>query len=187
MMFGASMLATNICIGKVMLFDRRDFHRAGGIDVIARSFGDDHELAKALARIGLRTVYGADVIRQPLGRRSLREVCDRQQRWMVIRRMEEPLAFAAEPFTCCLFGALAGATGAQLLALPPWLIAAATVAGWLALESLVVAAKGWGWSWRFPLAGLCRELMIPVLWSRAMFARRVRWAGLPFEVPRDRA
>jgi ceramide glucosyltransferase len=187
LMYAASMLATNICIGKVMLFDRRDFHRAGGIEVIARSFGDDHELAKALARIGLRTVYGADVVRQPLGRRSLRDVADRQERWMVIRRTEEPFAFAAEPFTSCLFGALAGAAGAGLLALPSWLVFAATVAGWLLLESLAVAAKGWGWSWRFPLAGLCRELMIPVLWVRAMFARRVRWAGLPFDVPRDRA
>jgi ceramide glucosyltransferase len=187
LMYAASMLATNICIGKVMLFDRRDFRRAGGIEVIANSFGDDHELAKALARIGLRTVYGAGVIRQPLGRRSLREVADRQERWMVIRRMEEPLAFAAEPFTGCLFAALAGAAGAGLLALPAWLVAAVTVAGWLALESLVVAAKGWGWSWRFPLAGLCRELLIPVLWARAMFARRVHWAGLPFEVPRERA
>ena len=187
LMYGAAMLATNICIGKVMLFDRREFVRAGGVDAIAHSFGDDHELAKALARIGLRTVYTAGVVRQPLGRRSLREVCDRQQRWMVIRRMEEPLAFVAEPFTSCLAGALAGAAGAGLLALPAWLIAAATVASWLTLESLVVAAKGWGWSWRSPLAGLCRELIIPVLWSRAAFARRVRWAGLPFELPRDRA
>jgi ceramide glucosyltransferase len=186
LMYAASMLGTNICIGKVMLFDRRDFQRAGGIDAIARSFGDDHELAKALSRIGLRTVYAPGIVHQPLGRRSLREVCDRQQRWMVIRRMEEPLAFAAEPFTSCLSAALAGAAGAPLLALPAWLVFAATVAGWLTLESLVVAAKGWGWSWRFPLAGFCRELIIPVLWSTALFARRVRWAGLPFEVPRDR-
>jgi hypothetical protein len=51
----------------------------------------------------------------------------------------------------------------------------------------VVAAKGWGWSWRFPLAGLCRELLIPALWSRALIARDVHWAGHRFEVPRTAA
>jgi len=185
LLYTASMLALDICVGKVMLLDRRDFYRAGGIDVIARSFGDDHELAKALARIGLRTVYATSVARQPLGRRTLREVCDRQQRWMVIRRMEEPWAFAAEPFACCLFTALAGAVAAPLLQLPWWTIAAATIAGWLTLESLVVAANGWYWSWRFPVAGLCREFMIPVLWWRALFARGVRWAGMQLEATRD--
>ena len=184
LMYGASLLGLNVGFGKVMLFDRRDFYAAGGIDSIARSFGDDHALAKALARIGLRTVYAGSAVRQVLGRRSLWEVYDRQLRWMVIRRMEEPLAFFLEPFICCAFTALAGAAGSQLFAVPWWLISAATLFGWLSLESFVVAAKGWGWSWRFPLACLCREVIILALWLKTWFTRQVRWAGLTFEVPR---
>jgi hypothetical protein len=86
--------------------------------------------------------------------------------------------------TSCAFTALAGAVGAPVVGLPAELVALATIAGWLALESVVAAAKDWGWSWRFPLAGLCRELLIPVLWARALVARDVRWAGHRFDLPR---
>jgi ceramide glucosyltransferase len=74
MLHVAALLGLSIAVGKTMLFDRRDFQRAGGIAAIAPAFGDDNALGKALGRIGLRTVYAGDVVRQPLGRRSLRDV-----------------------------------------------------------------------------------------------------------------
>jgi ceramide glucosyltransferase len=181
-LFGASVLGLDIGFGKVMLFDRRDFARVDGVAVMAPTFGDDHAFAKALARIGLRTVFSARVIRQAMGRKTFREVWDRQLRWMVIRRDEAPAAFFIEPFVGGLFATVAGAIGGPTLGLSGWFVAAATSAAWLAGESMLAAAKGWGWSWRFPLAGICREFLIVALWVRAWFTRKVQWHGRRFEV-----
>jgi hypothetical protein len=58
----------------------------------------------------------------------------------------------------------------------------ATPIVWLACEAFVIAAKGWGWSWRYPLASVCREFMLIALWARAWFSRKVQWGGQPFDV-----
>ncbi len=182
LLFGASVLGLDVGFGKVMLFDRRDFFRVEGVAVMAPTFGDDHAFAKALARIGLRTVFSGGVIRQSMGARTFRDVWDRQLRWMVIRRDEAPLVFLAEPFFGALFSSFAGAFGAASLGLP-WLpLTLATLVGWLAGETFVVAVRGWGWSWRVPFAGLCRELLVVALWARAWFARKVQWQWRPFNV-----
>jgi ceramide glucosyltransferase len=179
---GASLLGLNVGFGKVMLFDHLDFSRGGGIAVMAPTFGDDHALAKALARMGLHTVFSAGVIRQVMGRRTLREVWDRQLRWMVIRRDEEPFGFFAEPFFSAGFATLTAAVAGPVLGMAWWTVAAATLSVWMASDTLVVLGRGWGWSWRFPLAGLCREALIIGLWLRAWASREVRWAGRPFDL-----
>lgn len=181
----ASILRLDIGFGKVMLFSYRDFSRVDGIATMAPTFGDDHALAKALARIGLRTVFSDGIVRQVMGRRTLRDVWDRQLRWMVIRRDEEPFAFYAEPFFSCGFAMLAGAAAGPTLGVAWWLIAAATLVVWLASDTLVVTARRWGWSWRFPFAGIVRELLIVGLWVRACFARKVQWAGHRFDLDGD--
>jgi ceramide glucosyltransferase len=177
-----SMLHLAIGWGKVMLFDRRDYNRVGGVEVMAPTFGDDHALVRALAGIGLRVVYSAGVVRQLVGRRTLREVWDRQLRWMVIRRDYAALAFFAEPFFSAGFATLAGAAAGSTLGIVWWKAAAATLGFWLMSETIVVAARGWSWSWRFPLIGICCELLIIGLWARAWSARKVLWAGESFDV-----
>lgn len=182
LLMGASILRLNVGFGKVMLFDRRDFVRVDGLATMAPTFGDDHALAKALARIGLRTVFTAGVIRQAMGVRTFNDVWDRQLRWMVIRRDEAPLVFLGEAFFGCLFTTFAGAVGFAALGLSVLPVAVATPVVWLVAETLVVAAKGWGWSCRYPLAWVCREFLLIALWARAWFSRKVHWAGQPFEV-----
>ena len=185
LLMAGSILQLDIGFGKVMLFNRRDLDSVDGISTMAAKIGDDHALAKALAQVGLRTVFAASVIKQPLGRRTLREVWDRQLRWMVIRRDEEPLAFLAEPFLGAGFSTLAGAAAATSLDAAWWVVAASTLVFWLTTETVVVASQGWSWSWRFLLTGLCRELLIIALWGRALFTRKVRWAGQPFDINCD--
>lgn len=178
-----SVAGADVGFGKVMLFDRRDLARAGGVAVMASAFGDDHALSQALARLGLRTVFAAGEIRQAIGRRPFSEVWDRHQRWMLIRRIQAPLAFCGEPLVSGGFTAFAGAVGAAALGLPWWLTLGMTLLGWMLLDLVFYAAKGWGWGWMSPLAGLCREAIIPLMWLRALVDRRVTWAGLPFDVP----
>jgi ceramide glucosyltransferase len=178
----ASVAGRDVGFGKVMLFGRRDFERAGGIAVMTDTFGDDHALAKAFARAGLRTVFSAGVIRQVIGARSLRDVWTRQLRWMTIRRDEEPLAFYPEPLASGYFATLMAMLAAPTLGLAPWTTALAMVALWLASEALIVAGRGWGWSWQYPLAALCREPLMLAMWVRAWSARKVQWGGSTFDL-----
>lgn len=188
LMMGASVLGLDVGFGKVMLFRAEDFEAVDGLRVMAPTFGDDHALAKAFARIGLRTVFATSVIHQAMGARTFRDVWDRQLRWMVIRHVEAPLVFAGEPFFGGLFATLAGAVGFACLQWPAAPVLVGTPVLWLATESVVIAAKDWGWSWRYPLAAICREVMLVPMWLRAWFSRNVQWSGQPFELrerPRD--
>jgi ceramide glucosyltransferase len=187
LLLAASALGWGFGYGKILLFDRRDFERAGGVAAIAHAIGEDHALSKAMARIGLRTVFAESLVRQTAGPRTFREVWQRQLRWMVVRRCEAPLAFYLEPFFSCLFTASAGAIGASVLGMPWWVPAAVTPAAWFGIEALFLAAKGCGFSWRSPFAAACRELMIPALWVQALATTRVYWSDLPLDVPRRRA
>jgi hypothetical protein len=102
---------------------------------------------------------------------------------MMIRRFEEPLAYAFEPLFSCAFSVVAGATAAPILGWSAWLTAVGTLVFWLIGESLLVIFKGWGWSWKFPVAGLCREIIVPCLWARSWFSRQVQWGGSLFNAP----
>lgn len=169
-------------MGKVMLFRRQDFYRAGGVAPLANTFGDDNVLGRGFARLGLRTQFTARHVRQSIGHRRLREVWDRQLRWMTIRRKEAPSAFFLEPFVGGAFTALAGGLGAPVLAVPWWLLPAATLVVWRCLDAIVLVGKGWGWSWRSPIAGICWDLMVPILWLRTWLARSVRWGGAEIKI-----
>jgi ceramide glucosyltransferase len=167
-----------------MLFDRHHFRQVDGVAVMANTFGDDQALAKALRRIGLRTVFAASLVHQTLGTRIPREVWDRQLRWMLIRRAEGPAIFVIEPFFGMAAAAVAGIAASTAFGLAWWVLPLVTVLGWLAVESGTVALKGWGWSWKYPLAALARELLIPALWLRAWTTHSVRWHGVQHGLPK---
>jgi len=74
-------------------------------------------------------------VRQELGRRTFRDVYQRQLRWSVIRRGDALLSFLAEPF-CQAFPALiAAGVAAPLAKLTPFAAAGATLLLWFALET----------------------------------------------------
>jgi ceramide glucosyltransferase len=181
-LMAASILGLGFGYGKIMLFDRNDFIRAGGIAAISHSVGEDHAFSKALARIGLKTVFAAETVQQIAGAKTVRAVWVRQLRWMMVRRQEEPAAFILEPFFSGLSAAIVGAIGAPALGRSPWLIAGATILLWLTAEVLLIVAKGWGWRWQSPFAAICRELMIPVLWVRTLTAKHVYWGDMLIDI-----
>jgi ceramide glucosyltransferase len=172
----ASLLRREVGVGKFMLFRRSDLDGAGGIAALASTVGEDNAMGKALARLGLRTVFSHRVVLQELGQRRLADVYDRQMRWAVIRRDEERLAFIGEPLSFVLPAGLAAAIAAPLVGLSPLLAAAATIAGWFAAEAFLALAKGWGLSLAAPAAFLCREILLPYVWLSAWLTNKVVWA-----------
>ena len=142
----ASLLGLEVGVGKFMLFRRSDLDRAGGIPALASTVGEDNAMGKALARLGLKTVFSHRVVRQELGARRLADVHDRQMRWAVIRRDEERVAFLLELFNFALPAAIAAAFAAPLLGLPSVAAAVATIVGWFVAETILIFAKSWGLS-----------------------------------------
>lgn len=182
LLLAASAIGWGFGIGAITLFDRRDFNRAGGIGNIADAIGEDHALSKTLGRIGKKTVITGRVVKQAIGARRIKDVWSRQLRWAVCRRIEEPLAFYAEPFTSALLTAMAGGIGAPVFNLQAMPVMAGTILIWIAVEISLTAAKGWPLSWRSPLATLCYLGMFPLLWLQALLTRRIFWGGTAIEL-----
>lgn len=174
-------------LGKVMLFRRSDLARAGGFDCLKWAVGEDMALARAMRRLGLRTVLADRTCDQVLGRRSFAEVFQRQLRWMTIWRVQLPAVFIVDLLGSALPTAFAGALAAHLAGLSPTVVFAATLLGWCATESILCAVKGWPLSLWSPLAFFARELLTPVLWLRALATNKVHWAGTTYRVRTSRA
>jgi ceramide glucosyltransferase len=176
MLFAASALGGGFGVGKIMLFRRSDFLRAGGFAAIAHTVGEDNATAKALGRIGLRTVFSHRLVRQELGERRLSDVYNRQLRWSVVRRDDEILSFLTEPFCQALPSFAASLVVAPMLGVTPLVALSSTFALWLTLETLLSFAKGWQVSWSTPAIFLAREAFMLAVWLHAWTATRVVWA-----------
>ncbi len=181
MLYLASCLGQGFGVGKIMLFRRSDFLRAGGFAAIAHTVGEDNATSKAMARIGLRAVFSHRQVRQELGRRSWTDVYQRQLRWSVVRRGDALLSFLLEPFCQAIPALLAAALAAPLAGIAPFVAAAATLVLWLALETLLSFLKGWRLSWAAPAVLLLRETFMLVIWLHAWTTTRVVWARESFD------
>ncbi len=178
MLYLASCLDQGYGVGKIMLFKRSAFLAAGGFPAIATSVGEDNLLAKALARIGLRTVFSHRPVRQELGRRDWRAVFQRQLRWSVIRREEALPSFLLEPLTQAFPSFIAAYVASPLIGAPPLAAVAATYFLWLGLESLLSFMKNWRVSWASPAILPLREALMIAVWLRAWTTSRVVWANV---------
>jgi ceramide glucosyltransferase len=176
MLFAASVGGHGFGVGKIMLFHRSDFLRAGGFAAIAHTVGEDNATAKALKRIGLDTVFCHRLARQELGSRTFRDLYQRQLRWSVVRRDDEILSFLTEPFCQALPSFAASLVVAPLAGLTPLEGLAVTSGLWLTLEMVLSIAKGWPLSWAAPAVLLVREATMFAVWLHAWTATRVVWA-----------
>ena len=178
----ASLLGIGFGHGKVMLFRRSDLARAGGVEAVAYSIGEDLAISQGLAAIGLKTVFAHRTVRHDIGRRSIREIFDRQLRWGVVRRKHEPVVFGLEPLASPLLAALAGALAAPLLDIPPAIAFLVTLGTWFCVEIAVARAKNWEVSAFAPAAFLGRDILALAAWLRAWTTDRVVWADGQFNV-----
>lgn len=176
MLFLASVFGQGFGVGKIMLFRRRDFERAGGFAVIAHTVGEDNAMAKAVKRIGLRSLFSHRPVRQDLRKRDFLDIYNRQLRWSVIRRGDELFSFLLEPICQALPAIVAAAGAAPLAGLAPLTGAAATFVLWFSLETLLSIAKGWQVSWAAPAIFVMREVVMLAVWLHAWTTDRVVWA-----------
>ena len=163
--------------GKTMLWRRADLEHHGGIAALASELAEDAAATKIVAAGGRRVRLVAPGFEQPLGIRSAAQVIGRQLRWAQLRRLSFPLHFAPEILTGMVPMLTAGCAGLALLEIAVLPFALALCGLWLASEALLAWHAGWHLGWRSPLAWIVRDLLIPVVWTRAWLQRGYNWRG----------
>jgi ceramide glucosyltransferase len=167
--------------GKTMLLRRSDLAGEGGLAALAREVAEDAAATK-IARRWDRKVGAVDKpFPQPLGRRSLADVWQRQLRWARLRRASFPGWFCAElpaggvfPFLLASYLAIAGVL--------PWVGVGALMLAWYGAEAALARAFGWPLRVRSPLFWIARDLLLPVLWVHTWAAKEYQWRGAPVDL-----
>lgn len=168
--------------GKAMAFRRDLLAQRGGFRALAFDVAEDSAATKIVRAAGLRVRIMSTLLNQPLGSRSLSDVWRRQLRWAQIRRHSFPSLFAAEILSTSTLPLLAAAALAASLGAPALPAAAASPALWLSVEAYLARRGGWHLSPLYPVAGLCRDVMIATIWVLAWFRTTYRWRGNPVDL-----
>ncbi|HEY5226314.1 MAG TPA: glycosyltransferase [Methylovirgula sp.] len=182
LLLSASVLNRGFGVGKAMLFKRSDLAHAGGFEAMAYTLAEDTAISRGLAAVGFETVFAHKTLRQIIGRRTLREIYDRQLRWSVIRRAHEPATFPVEPLASPLPAAIAAAIAAPLIGISAGSAFAFSLFAWFVCEILIAWLKGWEVSILSPLAFAGREILTLIVWLRAWTTDDVVWANGRFDV-----
>jgi ceramide glucosyltransferase len=167
--------------GKTMLLRRSELAREGGLAALTREIAEDAALTKIARRRGREVRVVDRPFPQPLGRRSLAGVWQRQQRWARLRKLSFPGSFCAELPAGGLLPFLLGGWLATEGVLPGVAVVA-MVPAWYGAEAVLARAFGWPLRLRSPLFWIARDLLLPVLWASTWAVNGYEWRGNAVDV-----
>ncbi|MXQ10260.1 ceramide glucosyltransferase [Microvirga makkahensis] len=163
--------------GKSMLWRRDLLNANGGIRALAAEIAEDAAATKLVRKMGLHVHLVTSPFEQPLGRRTARQVWGRQTRWARLRRVTFPHFFAPEILTGAAIPLLAGTYFAAVSQHSIAVLLTLLALVWYGAEWALAKSKGWHVSWRYPIACLTRDCLIPIMWAYAWIGRNVVWRG----------
>jgi ceramide glucosyltransferase len=168
-----------------MMWWRDDLERAGGIRRLAAEVAEDAASTKVVRAAGLRVRLVDAPFEQPLGVRSAVDVWNRQIRWARLRRASFMLYFAPELLSGATLPLAAAAWAADAMgwSMPGTVFAFAAL--WYGLEVMLARVAGWPLTPLYPVHGLARDLMLPLLWVRAWQNSGFVWRGNAMSVDED--
>lgn len=157
--------------GKTLFVEKAWLDAAGGLVALGRNLAEDVAFTKLVRQRGRKVRLARQVFAQPIGRRSLRAVWDRQLRWSRVRREGFPALFLPE----ILMGAGPPALLLLAFAPAPWLIL--FLALWYGAELALARLAGWPAGPRGLAAMVLRDLMLPAIWAATWARRGFEWRG----------
>jgi ceramide glucosyltransferase len=181
----AASIGAGFAQGKTMMWWRPDLERAGGIRELGAEVAEDAASTKVVRAAGLNVRLVDPPFEQPLGRRTALEVWNRQVRWARLRRASFMLFFMPELLSGALFPLLATAFAAGELG---WSVPEAVIAFcaiWYGAEMILARAARWHVSPFYPVHGLLRDALLPVLWINAWLNSDFVWRGHQMSVDED--
>jgi ceramide glucosyltransferase len=170
--------------GKTMLWRRADLERAGGVATLGREVAEDAAATKVVRGAGLNVRLVDRPLAQPLGRRSAREVWNRQLRWARLRRASFFMYFLPEILSGGVLPILCAAILAHALGWPGLTSILLFAFFWYGSEMALAAVSGWHLTPLYPLFGLIRDLMLPALFVAALRGNDFIWRGTAMQVER---
>jgi ceramide glucosyltransferase len=173
--------------GKTMLWRRADLEKAGGIEALGKEVAEDAASTKIVRSAGHKVRLIDRPLAQPLGHRTASDVWNRQLRWARLRRASFFLYFLPEILSGGVLPTIAVAFLAAQFDWPIALSAAAYAAFWYGGEMLLAAAADWDVPLLYPLYGITRDLMLPVLFIAALEGNDFTWRGNEMQVERMQA
>jgi len=175
--FCSDAIGMGFAQGKSMMWRREIVEEAGGIAALASEIAEDAAATKLVRNAGMRVALVDRPFSQPLGKRSLRAIYQRQTRWARLRRASFPLMYAPEILAGSLLPVLAAAYAARDFGFEPWAVVALVAALWHIPEALATWRLGWPASPLTPLATLVRDLLFPVIWIDGWLGDDFVWLG----------
>jgi len=172
--------------GKTMLWRHADLERAGGIEALGKEVAEDAASTKIVRGAGLKVRLVDRPLAQPLGYRTATEVWNRQVRWARLRRASFLAFFLPEALSGGVLPMIALAVVAAATGLPVALSVGSLGIVWYGGEMLLAAAAGWHLPPLYPLYGLARDLLLPVLFVSALRGDDFVWRGNEMQVERIR-
>jgi hypothetical protein len=155
-----------------------------------RTICDDHFIYNAIKK-----EFGASAVApllqvpvyQIMGKKTLRSTMNRFNRWMVIHKRTSPIGYMFEFFMMPALCGFFGATVFAAMVAPYWFFpfyCTHIVLSFLAdlWWTIVLAPDETGFDMFFPW--LAKELLMPVIWIRAMFSRTVRYRNATYQLGR---
>ena len=170
--------------GKTMLWRRADLDHAGGIEALGREVAEDAAATKIVRSAGRKVRLVDHPLAQPLGRRTATEVWNRQVRWARLRRSSFFLYFAPEILSGGVLPMIAAAVVANTVGLPVALCMTGLGAIWYGSEMALAASAKWHVPVLYPIYGLLRDLLLPVLFVDALRGSDFVWRGNEMQVER---
>ena len=183
--YAGEALGLGFAQGKSMLWRKPFLDAQGGITALGAEIAEDAAATKLVRRAGLHVHLVGEPFEQPLGRRELAEVAQRQFRWARLRRVTFLPFFLPEILSTAAAPAAMAAAGAAYLGLAAWQAALLVLLPWYSAELLLCWKARWFLSWRSPLAFLARDLMFPLIWAYAFVGRQVEWRGNAMKIASD--
>lgn len=180
--FAADSLGQGFAQGKTLFWNRRMLDGAGGLRALGGWLAEDVAATRLVRGLGLKVRLAPLPFAQPIGRRSLRQVWDRQLRWSRVRRDGFPLIFATEFANGPLAATAVLAAGLSLTGLS-WALLPLFLAMWYGSEVLLIRRAGWPAGARDLAALPVRDALLPLLWLATFLRRDITWRGTAMAAP----
>ncbi|NOX40575.1 MAG: glycosyltransferase [Alphaproteobacteria bacterium] len=172
----ADQLGFGFAQGKTLFWRRDILESGGGLAALGQDMAEDVASTKLVRRAGLKVRVAKRPFVQPIGRRRLQDVWQRQLRWSRVRRLGFLPIFLPELFS----GGAAPLIAALILmwqgALPPACVLAIGLL-WYGAEFVFAWLARWPHAPRDILAWGLRDLMIPALWIAGWASNDFAWRG----------
>ncbi|TGD43887.1 glycosyltransferase [Pseudotabrizicola sediminis] len=162
--------------GKTLFFNKPLLEHAGGLRELGQTLAEDAAATQITRALGREVTLTPLPFAQPIGRRSMVQVWNRQLRWSRVRRDAFPVLFAFEVLNGGVVP-VAAAFGAVMLTRADPVFGLVYAAVWYLSEVFVAARAGWpSGLWAVPVL-LLRDLMMMPIWLATFLRRGFDWRG----------